>query len=328
MALKIGSLSVASGVVQSPMAQCTDLAFRMVGRERGMEFAFLEMLSAHALLRNNAKTLRLMRSIPGDRPLGAQLVGCDPGVMAEAAAAVEEEGFELLDLNLGCPVPKVVAGGEGGGSALLAKPDKAEAIFRSVARALKRIPLTVKMRIGYQDPTGAEAVDIARRAQDSGVAAVCVHGRTRVQRYTGKADYAAIGRVKAAVSIPVIGNGDVYTGEDARRLVRESGCDGVMIGRGALGNPWIYRDAAAALAGAEAPAPPTLEEKRSALLRHLELELEHSEERMVVLQMRRVACWYFAGYPGSAAFREAVCRSENAALTRSLIEGFGKGEGG
>lgn len=323
MALKLGGLTISSGVVQSPMAACTDLAFRLIAREKGMEFAYLEMVSAHALTLANGKTLGLMKTVPQDRPLGAQLVGCDPDLMAEAAAIVEDMGFDLLDLNLGCPVPKITGGGDGAGSALLAQPKKAESIFAKVVRAVKRIPVTVKMRIGYADASGAEAVDVARRAQDAGVRAVAVHGRTREQRYSGKADYAAIGRVKAALSIPVIGNGDVASGEDARRLVAESGCDAVMLGRGALGNPWLYRNVARALAGSPEPAyAPSFAERKATLLRHLALELEHEGEFIASRHMRRVACWYFSGLPGSAAFRERACRAPTTSDMQRIIEDF------
>ncbi|HVE12836.1 MAG TPA: tRNA dihydrouridine synthase DusB [Elusimicrobiota bacterium] len=323
MPLRLKGLSLSTDVLQSPMAACTDLAFRLVAREKGMEFAYLEMVSAHALTQKNGKTLALMKTVPADRPLGAQLVGCDPDRMGEAAAMVEDMGFDLLDLNLGCPVPKITGGGDGAGSALLNQPAKAQAIFEKVVRAVKRIPVTVKMRIGYADASGAEAADVARRAQDAGVCAVAVHGRTREQRYSGKADYAAIGRVKAAVSIPVIGNGDVASGADALRLKEESGCDAVMIGRGALGNPWIYKDVAASLAGSSgASSPPTFEERKRTLLRHLELEVEHEGERLASLHMRRVACWYFAGLPGSAAFRARACVAPTTADMRKIIEDF------
>lgn len=305
------------------MAACTDLAFRLIAREKGMEFAFLEMVSAHALLQRNAKTLELMKTVPEDRPLGAQLVGCDAGAMGEAAAIVEEMGFDLLDLNLGCPVPKITGGGEGAGSALLRSPDKAEAIFKSVVRNVKRIPVTAKMRLGYDDASGAEAVAVARRAEDAGLAAVAVHGRTRAQQYAGKADYSAIGRVKAAVRIPVIGNGDVLSAADARRLRETSGCDAVMIGRGGLGNPWIYRDVEEGLRNPEhRPAPPSLEDRRATLLRHLELEVRHEGERLAILKMRRVGCWYMNGLPGAGEFRNRVCRAESVAALRELIENF------
>lgn len=324
MVLKLKGLTLRQGVIQSPMAACTDLPFRLVAREHGMEFAFLEMVSAHALVQRNKKTLDMMKTVAEDRPLGAQLVGCDPDVMAEAAAIVEDMGFDLLDLNLGCPVPKVTGGGDGAGSALLAQPCKAGSIFEKVVRAVRRIPVTVKMRIGFKDASGAEAVEVAKRAQDAGVSAVAVHGRTREQQYSGKADYSAIGRVKAAVSIPVIGNGDVLGGPDALRLKQTSGCDAVMIGRGGLGNPWVYRDVARALEGDSAPpSAPGLEEKRKVLLRHLALEVEHQGGWLAVRQMRRVACWYFAGFPGAAEFRAAVCAAEDTARMRELIESFG-----
>lgn len=288
-----------------------------------MEFAFLEMVSAHALVQKNPKTLELLKTVPEDRPLGAQLVGCDPDVMGEAAVIIEEMGFDLLDLNLGCPVPKITGGGDGAGSALLRQPDKSEAIFRKVVGAVKKIPVTVKMRLGYGDPSGAEAADIARRAEAAGVCAVAVHGRTRVQQYTGKANYEGIAKVKAAIKIPVIGNGDVGSAEDARRLLRVSGCDGVMIGRGGLGNPWIYRNVAEGLRDASrAPYAPTMDERRQTLLKHMDYEVRFEGERLAVLKMRRIGCWYFNGLAGAAEFRARICRAESSAEMRELISGF------
>ena len=305
------------------MAACTDLAFRLIAREKGMEFAFLEMVSAHALVQKNRKTLELLKTVAEDRPLGAQLVGCDPATMGEAAAMIEEMGFDLLDLNLGCPVPKITGGGDGAGSALLRQPEKAESIFKAVVKAVKKIPVTAKMRLGFNDASGAEAADIAQRAEGAGLAAVAVHGRTRAQQYTGKADYQAIGRVKQAVKIPVIGNGDVLCADDARRLLETSGCDGVMIGRGGLGNPWIYRNVAQGLADPSAePYAPSLEERRQTLLKHLEYQIRFEGERLALLKMRRIGCWYFNGLPGAAAFRGAICRSQTLEEVRELISQF------
>lgn len=315
--IRLKSLSMPE-IVQSPMANCTDLPFRLIAREQGMGFAFLEMVSAEALLRNVPSTLEMMRTSPEDRPLGAQLVGCDPSVMAEAAAKVEAMGFDLLDLNLGCPVPKVT--GHGGGSMLLKEPQRAGEIFRRVVQAVARIPVTVKMRLGFADATGTEAAAIARLAEDAGVNAVAVHGRTRQQGYTGAADYAAIGRVKQAVRIPVFGNGDVTDGPSARRLREVSGCDGVMLGRGALGNPWIYRRVEAALAGQPPPEPPSFEARRRVCLRHVELQQRH--EDWPVGHLRRVVSWYFKDVPGVAEFRDRVNRSQTVGEIRAHVEAF------
>jgi nifR3 family TIM-barrel protein len=317
--MRLKSLQVPA-VVQSPMANCTDLPFRLIARAHGMRFAFLEMVSAEALVRDVARTHELMRTVPEDRPLGAQLVGCDPAVMAEAAARVETMGFDLVDLNLGCPVPKVVS--HGGGSMLLREPEAAARIFARVVRAVRRIPVTVKMRLGFRDGSGREAAHIARLAQDCGVDAVAVHGRTREQGYSGAADYEAIGRVKAAVSIPVIGNGDVTDGAGARRLRAISGCDGVMLGRGALGNPWIYREVQAALDGVPPPPAPDLEARRGVLLRHLELQAQHDERP--VGPLRRIASWYFRDCPGVAEFRDRIHRAQSVEEMRELARNFSR----
>jgi len=309
---------VLPAVVQSPMANCTDLPFRLIARAHGMRFAFLEMISSEALVRDVERTHELMRTLPEDRPLGAQLVGCDPDVMAEAAATVEAMGFDLLDLNLGCPVPKVVS--KGGGSMLLREPGTAAQIFTRVVRSVRRIPVTVKMRLGFRDPSGREAAHIARLAQDSGIDAIAVHGRTREQGYTGAADYEAIGRVKAAVSIPVFGNGDVVDGASAARLRAISGCDGVMLGRGALGNPWLYREVQAALEGLPPPPRPDLVERTRVLLRHIELQVRHEEHPLG--HLRRVACWYFKDCPGVAEFRNRVNRSQHLGELRDLVHAF------
>lgn len=302
------------------MAGCTDLAFRLVARERGMEFAFLEMVSAEALVRKNDRTLELLKSVESDKPLGAQLVGCNPEVMGEAAAMIEEMGFDLLDINCGCPVPKVTA--PGGGSALLLEPEKTKAIFESVVKNVKRIPVTVKMRKGYENETGEEAVRLAKIAEDAGLSAVTVHGRTRKQGYSGSADWNAIAKVKQAVKIPVFGNGDVVNAETAKRLIETSGCDGVMVGRGALGNPWLYKSIEAGLDGKELPAP-TLEDKKKAALQHLELELRYEAERPAVLKFRKIACWYLFAIPGAAELRNKVNSIDTAEGMRRAIIDFG-----
>lgn len=300
------------------MANCTDLPFRLIARRHGMKFAFLEMLSSETLVRNNPDTEERMRTDPADWPVGAQIVGCDPGAMAQAAAILEERGFALVDMNLGCPVPKVVS--NGGGSQLLREPETARKIFQRVVRAVRKVPVTVKMRLGYSDPSGQEGIRIAKTAQDCGVDAVTVHGRTRQQGYSGTADYEAIRRIKEAVSIPVIGNGDVFDAASALKLKQVSGCDGIMIGRGALGNPWIYAQIEAALNKQPLPAPPTLEEKKNLLLEHIELQCRY--ERQPVGPLRRICCWYFKETRGASVFRDAVHRAQSVEAIRDIVRSF------
>lgn len=319
--LVIGSIELSSRIIQSPLAGCSDLPFRLVARGKGLGFAFAEMVSAQSLTRDSLKTKRLLLSAPSDRPLGAQLLGCDPGMMAEGAAMLEEMGFDLIDLNLGCPVKKVVSNGEG--SALLRSPRKAEALFRAVRAAVKKRPLSVKMRKGFQDASGAEAVDLARRAEAAGFDAVTVHGRTQAQQYAGKADWEAIGKVKRAVKIPVIGNGDVLTPGDARRLLEVSGCDAVMIGRGGLGNPWIYKNLEEVLSGArEKVFVPSARERKETLLAHFALEREKLGERQAALNMRRITVWYTQGLPCNKAMRVAVCSTLDCDEIGRVITGF------
>lgn len=298
------------------MAGCTDLAFRLIARAHGMRFAFLEMLSAETFVRSNPQTQARMRTEEADRPVGVQLVGCDPGVMAEAAVGIEEMGFPLVDLNLGCPVPKVVC--KGGGSQLLREPETAGEIFRRVVRAVKRVPVTAKMRLGYSDTTGEEAVRIAKLAEEAGVSAIAVHGRTREQGYSGTANYEAIRRVKEAVSIPVIGNGDVSDAASALRLKEISGCDAVMLGRGALGNPWIYREVEAALEGTAPPPVPSLAERKRVLFEHIELQCRHEE--CPVGPLRRIISWYFKQQPGVSQFRDSINRAQSVGEMKGIIE--------
>ncbi len=321
MGLKIGSLFLPSRIVQSPLAACSDLPFRLVARERGLGFCFLEMVSAQSLTRENAKTRRMLKTLPQDRPLGAQLIGCDPGMMAEAAAILDELGFDLIDMNLGCPVKKVVSNGEG--SALLKNPALAEQVFRAVRGAVKNKPVTVKMRKGFADPSGDEAAEMARRAEAAGLDAVTVHGRTQAQQYAGRADWEAIGKVKRAVKIPVLGNGDVLTAQDARRMMETSGCDGVMIGRGGLGNPWIYRNLDEGLSGArDTPYIPSVAERQATLLQHFALQRRHLGDRQAALNMRRITVWYTQGLPHNKAMRVGVCSTMDCGEIARLVADF------
>jgi tRNA-dihydrouridine synthase B len=322
MALRIGPLTLPSTIIQSPMAACTDLPFRLVAREKGLAFCFLEQVSAQALVRDNEKTKRLLTSVSADRPLGAQLLGCEPDMMAEAATILESLGtFQSIDLNLGCPVKKVTGNGEG--AALLKDPEKAERVFKAVRKAVKKAALTVKMRKGFDDPSGAQAVEVARRAEASGFEAITVHGRTQAQQYTGRADYEAIGKVKAAVKIPVIGNGDVVSAADAHRLKEVSGCDGIMIGRAGLGNPWVYKNLEKAMAGSTEPDyVPSVKERKQTLLKHLALEIEHCGQRQAALNMRRIVMWYTVGLPHAKPLRVAVCQTMDVVLIRAMIEEY------
>ncbi len=318
---KIGGLTLGSQVMQSPMADCSDLPFRLVSRRRGLGFAFTEMISAQSLLHGNRKTLEVLKTTPEDRPLGAQLLGKDPAKLAEAAAMLADMGFDLIDLNCGCPVRKVVRNGEG--AALLQAPDLAERIFAAMRRAIK-LPLTVKTRKGFADESGVEAVELARRAEAQGFDAVTVHGRTQRQGYSGLADYGAVALVRQAVAVPVIGNGDVRAPADALRLKQESGCHGVMVGRGGLGNPWLYREAERALAGCGGPSPaPDAAARCAAVLEHFDLEVRFQGERRAALNFRRIGAWYAAGLPGAKGLRIALCRTMDVRLMRGqLLEFF------
>ncbi len=302
------------------MAGCTDLAFRLLAREFGMELAFLEMVSAEALVRQNKKTQSLLKRHVTDKPLGAQLFGANPKTMAEAAQMIEEMGFEILDLNFGCPVPKITRAGAG--SALMVEPKLAEKIFREVLKRIKKIPVTVKMRKGFKDSSGKEALEIARIAEKTGMSAVTVHGRTKAQGYLGKADWEIIQRVKESVKIPVFGNGDVLCPESAKAMMKQTGVDGIMIGRGALGNPWVYEAIHAALKNKPAPKPPTFADRKKAALKHFLLEIKTEGEKIGLMKSRRIVCWYFKNQPGASEFRNKANRAESAAEMLEYLEAF------
>ncbi len=320
MPLQIGALRLSSKIIQSPLAACSDLPFRLIGREKGLGFCYLEMVSAQSLTRENEKTKRMLDTSIEDKPLGAQLLGCDPDMMAEAARILEERGFDLIDMNLGCPVKKVVGNGEG--AALLKDPARAERIFKAVRSAVK-IPVTMKTRKGFQDSSGTEAVELAKRAEGAGLCAVTIHGRTQAQQYSGQSDWEAIGKVKRAVKIPVIGNGDVLTPADAMRLIEVSGCDGIMIGRGGLGNPWIYRNLDDGVNGSRAAVYiPTVPERKETLLKHLALERRFLGDRQAALNMRRITVWYTQGLPGNKVMRVAICSTLDCLAIERLIALF------
>ena len=300
--LTIGNVELPNRYVLAPMAGGTDLPFRLLCKEQGAGLLCMEMISAKALRYKNKNTKALLAIDPREYPVSLQLFGEDPDIISEQAKRIEELPFQILDINMGCPVPKIVKNGEG--SALMRNPKLVEEILTKLVKAVKK-PVTVKFRKGFDD-TCINAVEIAKIAESAGVAAVAVHGRTREQYYSGKADWNIIREVKKAVKIPVIGNGDVFTPQDAKRLVEETGCDGIMVARGAKGNPWIFKQITHYLETGELLPRPSVEELKAMILRHGQMMMEFKGELAGMREMRKHVAWYTAGYPNSAALRNEI----------------------
>ena len=319
--MKIGTVDIPTQIALAPMAGVTDLAFRTVCRELSGCYTISEMVSAKALCYGDRKTASLLQLGPEEHPAAVQIFGSDEACMEKGAAlALERSGADILDVNMGCPVPKVVNAGDG--SALMKDPDKAVRVIRAVIRGAAGVPVTVKFRLGW-DKGSVNCVDFARRMEDAGVAAVAVHGRTRAQMYSGTANWDYIREVREAVSIPVIANGDVFAGKDAARILRYTGADMAMVGRGVFGNPWLLAQCAAAAAGEEIPPLPPLAERVKAAGRQFALALEHKGERIACLEMRKHYAWYLKGVPYAAYWKEQICRMETAedfaAVTKGIL---------
>ena len=297
--MQIGDIKLAAPLALAPMAGITDLPFRLICRRLGCCMTVSEMVSAKGLLYKNVKTTEMLRIDDGERPTAIQLFGSVPEELAEAARMVEASGADMIDFNMGCPMPKIVNNGEG--SALMKQPQLAHDILAAMVKAVK-IPVTVKFRAGWDD-SSRNAVEIAKAVEAAGVSAVAVHGRTRQQFYEGKAEWGIIAEVKQAVKVPVFGNGDIFTVEDGLRMLAETGVDGLMIGRGADGNPWIFRELAAVLRGEERPAAPSLQERLAQAAEHLDMLIDYKGEHISVKEMRRHISAYLKGMPHAAEFR-------------------------
>ena len=316
MKLKIGNVMLENNVLLAPMAGVTDLPYRVLCREQGCGLVCMEMVSAKAVLYNNRNTKELLQVDERERPVSLQLFGSDPHILSDIAARLEEGPYDIFDINMGCPVPKIVKNGEG--SALMKDPALVEEILTAMVKAVKK-PVTVKIRKGFDD-SSVNAVEIAKIAESCGVAAVAVHGRTREQFYSGKADWDIIRRVKEAVRIPVIGNGDVFTAEDAKRLVDTTGCDGIMVARGAKGNPWIFREITEYLDTGRKPERPSVDELKEMILRHGRMMLKFKGELAGMREMRKHVSWYTAGYPNSAALRNDINMVSSMEELEALIK--------
>ena len=316
--LKIGNVSLKNNLILAPMAGVTDLPFRLLCKEQGAGLLCMEMVSAKAIYFNNKNTEELLTIDDREPPVSLQLFGSDPDIISEMAKKIENRPFSILDINMGCPVPKVAGNGEG--SALMKNPKLVEEIVSKTAKAIKK-PVTVKIRKGFDDEH-INAVEIARIAESAGAAAVAVHGRTREQYYSGKADWDIIRQVKEAVKIPVIGNGDVTSPEAARQLMETTGCDGIMIGRGAQGNPWIFRQILHWMETGEEEPKPDLEEVKAMILRHAKMLVEYKGAYTGIREMRKHVAWYTAGYPNSAKLRARVNEIESLEALEHLIQGL------
>ena len=313
--LQIGSVTLPNNLILAPMAGVTDLPFRLLCKEQGAGLLCMEMVSAKAILYKNRNTQALLTIDPRENPVSLQLFGSDPDIIAEIAHQIEDRPFDILDLNMGCPVPKIVNNGEG--SALMKNPKLAGEIIEKTVKAIKK-PVTVKIRKGFDDEH-VNAVEMAKIAEASGAAAVAVHGRTREQFYSGKADWDIIRQVKEAVKIPVIGNGDLLTAEDVIAMEEQTGCDGFMIARGAQGNPWIFRQILHYFETGEHLQKPPASEVAQMILRHARMMLEFKGEYIGIREIRKHAAWYTAVYPHGARLRVAINQVENYEQLETLL---------
>ena len=313
--LTIGNVELSNRYVLAPMAGVTDLPFRLLCKEQGAGLLCMEMISAKALQYHNKNTKALLEIHPDEYPVSLQLFGSEPDIMAEQAKRIEELPFQILDINMGCPVPKVVRNGEG--SALMKTPGLVYEIVHKVAQAIEK-PVTVKIRKGF-DEEQANAVEIAKIVEEAGGAAIAVHGRTREQYYSGQADWEIIHRVKEAVSIPVIGNGDVTSGQKALDMLEQTGCDGVMIGRGCQGNPWIFRELLAYEKTGRLPDRPDKRQIRDTMLRHARLQMEFKGDYLGIREMRKHVAWYTKGMEGSAKLRDEINKVESYQELENLL---------
>jgi len=349
--IKIGGIEVMSPFSAAPMAGITDAPTRLLAGEMGASLTYSEMISGKGLLYDNRKTEELLRILPGEKPVAYQIFGSDPEVIRKTVSMLAGRANVMIDINMGCPVPKVVKNGEG--SALMKDPQLIYEIVKAAvegaeqgaqnisangmqtaaaegagtagtdSRGAQPKPITVKMRAGW-DEEHINAVEAAEAAEAAGAAAAAVHGRTRDQYYTGRSDRSVIADVKKALTIPVIGSGDVFTAGDAVAMMEETGCDMVMIARGALGDPWIFREANAMWRGEPVPDPPSLEEKKAMMERHLRLMTEEKGERAAVREMRKHFGWYMKGEPGATAFRRKVNTITDAGQLYEIIKNLGQ----
>ena len=313
--LKIGNVTLPNRYILGPMAGVTDLPFRVLCKEQGAGLLCMEMVSAKAILYNNKNTESLLEIHPDEQPVSLQFFGSDPKIMSEMAKRVEERPFDIMDINMGCPVPKVVRNGEG--SALMKNPKLVYEIVSAMVKAIDK-PVTVKIRKGFDDSC-INAVEIAKIIEEAGAAAVAVHGRTREQYYSGQADWDIIRQVKEAVSIPVIGNGDVTSPQKAEELVKQTGCDGIMIARGAQGNPWIFSEMITYEETGTLPERPGKEEVRDMMLRHARLQLKYKGEFIGIREMRKHVAWYTKGLHGAARLRDQINQVESYAELENLL---------
>ena len=321
MTLKIGNVELENNVILAPMAGVTDMPYRILCREQGAGLVCMEMVSAKAILYKNKNTQELLKVDERERPVSLQLFGSDPDIVADIAASLEDGPYDIFDINMGCPVPKIVKNREG--SALMRNPKLVEEILTKLVKAVKK-PVTVKFRKGFDDDH-INAVEIARIAESCGVSAVAVHGRTRAQFYSGKADWDIIRQVKEAVSIPVIGNGDVVDAASAEALVEQTGCDGIMIGRGAEGNPWIFKQILHYRETGETLAKPTQHEVKEMMLRHARMQVEYKGGAIGIREMRKHVAWYTAGFPHSAKLRAAINQVESLQELEQMLNEWERG---